>query len=80
MAYKRWRPFLQYINEARVVRDRNTFCIIAEFTQGGSNIIARFPFAENNKEEEKTAFKIAQAYADKIHELARYIEEAVDNA
>jgi len=80
MAYKRWKPFLQYINEARVVRDRNTFCIIAEFTQGGSNIIARFPFAENNKEEEKTAFKIAQAYADKIHELARYIEEAVDNA
>jgi len=78
MAYKRWRPFLQYINEARVVRDRNTFCIIAEFTQGGSNIIARFPFAENNKE--KIAFKIAQAYADKIHELARYTEEAVDNA
>jgi len=49
-----------------MVHDRNTFCIIAEFTQGGSNIIARVPFAENNKEEKKAAFKIAQAYADKF--------------
>jgi len=80
MAYKRWKPFLQYIKTARVVRDRNTFCVIAEFADGGSNIIARFPFQSSDTYEMGRALSIAEKYADKICEAAKYIEEAVDRS
>jgi len=77
MAYKRWKPFIEYIKTVRIVRDRNTFCIIAELAQGGRNTIARFPFEASNKEEMGTALGLAERYAGKIVDAARFLEERI---
>jgi len=75
MAYKRWKPLINYIKSVSIEQQGNAYYIFVTFADGGWNSVGKFPFEKGNKREQSVAKRIAEEYAKRIRKAGEYVEK-----